>query len=128
MATTTTLIAVSDAVMADSLRFSLELEGLEVKLCDEYSLRRAIQDGAAGNCIVLDQVVFARVENELRSLAGDELPVVLLIGHATERLTERARMAGVTMVVDTPLMGAALVDAIASSLKASRTRVPHRFS
>jgi len=120
------LIAVSDAVMADSLRFSLELEGLEVKLCDEFSMRRTIQDEAAGNCIVLDQTVFARVEKDLRSLAGDDLPIILLIGHATERLTARARVAGVTMVLDTPLMGAALIDAIASSLKSSRTPMAHR--
>jgi FixJ family two-component response regulator len=120
----TILIAVSDGVMADSLRFSLELEGLEVKLCDEYSLRRAGQDGLVGNCLILDQTVFARVENDLRALAGADLPVILLIGHETGRLVARARAAGVTMVVDTPIMGAALVDAVASSLKA---RVPHRF-
>ena len=45
----TILIGVGDGVLADSLRFSLELEGFEVKLCDEHSLLRVMAwHGGAG--------------------------------------------------------------------------------
>ena len=59
----TILIAVGDGVLADSLRFSLELEGFEVRLCDEYSLPRAMAGADAPGCLVLDQDVFARMLN-----------------------------------------------------------------
>jgi hypothetical protein len=58
----TILIGVGDGVLADSLRFSLELEGFEVKLC------------------------------------------------------ARAAQSGVTPVVETPLLGAVLLDTIRSAL------------
>jgi hypothetical protein len=56
----TVLIAVRDAVLADSLRFSLELEGFEAKLCDELSLLPALAASEAPGCVLLDQDVFAR--------------------------------------------------------------------
>jgi FixJ family two-component response regulator len=122
----TILIAVSDGVLADSLRFSLELEGLEVKLCDEYSLPRAIPESTEGSCLILDQDVFTRLEENPIKLAGYGLPIILLVAHGMDRLIARAKAAGVTMVVETPLMGAVLSDAIASTLEEGRARAPHR--
>ena len=45
----TILIAVGDGALADSLRFSLGLEGFDMRLCDEPG------------CLVLDHEVFARM-------------------------------------------------------------------
>jgi FixJ family two-component response regulator len=112
--TATILVAVGDGVLADSLRFSLELEGFDVKLCDEFSLPNAIAENSG--CLVLDQEVFARMSCGKRSLAEYGMPVVLLVGHESERLLARAKEAGVTKLVETPFLGKVLSDAIKTAL------------
>jgi DNA-binding NtrC family response regulator len=125
----TILIAVGNGVLADSLRFSLELEGYSVKLCDEQALRSSMADAA--DCLVLNHDVFVRMVNgkgESR-FAGLGLPVVLMVGDKTEDVLGRAKQAGVTTVVEEPLMGGVLLEAIRSALKgsvpAARQHRPH---
>jgi len=110
----TILIAVGDGVLADSLRFSLELEGFETRFCDEHSLLPAMQAPCVGGtCLVLDQDVFARmVDGDARLFADHDMPVILMASHATERTLARAASAGVTQVVETPLLEDDLFDAI----------------
>jgi FixJ family two-component response regulator len=115
----TVLIAVGDGVLADSLRFSLELEGFDVKLCDEQSLLRAMEmNDAARGCLVLDQDVFARMVdgNGDRRFAESGIPIVLMVGHKTERVVTRAKAAGVTKLVEKPLLGGVLFDAIRTAI------------
>jgi FixJ family two-component response regulator len=114
----TILIAVGDGVLADSLRFSLELEGFEVKLCDEHSLLGAMAANEAPGCLVLDQDVFARMVDGKadRRLAAFGIPVVLMVGHKTERVVASAEKVGVTSVVEKPLLGGVLFDAIRTAL------------
>ena len=117
MKTRTILIAVADGVLADSLRFSLELEGFEAMLCDERSLLPMKARSAPG-CLVLDQDVFARMAEGkgLAALAGLGIPIVLMVGQPTPRLLDRARAAGVTRVVEKPLLGGMLSDAVKHAL------------
>lgn len=110
----TILIAVGDGVLADSLRFSLELEGYAVKLCDEYSLPRAIGAGEGQGCLVLDQDVFARMADRRFDALG--VPVVLMVECQTGRVLARAEAAGVTKVVEKPLLGSVLFDAIKTAM------------
>jgi FixJ family two-component response regulator len=111
----TILIAVGDGVLADSLRFSLELEGYAVKLCDEYSLLRTIDAGEPQGCLVLDQDVFARMTD--RRFDGFGVPVILMVECQAGRVLARAEAAGVTKVVEKPLLGSVLFDAIKTALK-----------
>ena len=111
----TILIAVGDGVLANSLRFSLELEGYEVKLCDEYSLPRAIGVGEPQACVVLDQDVFARIAD--RRLDAYGVPVILMTEDRNGRMLARAEAAGVTKLVETPLLGAVLFDAIKAAIE-----------
>jgi len=113
------LIAVGDGVLADSLRFSLELEGFEVKLCDEHSLFHAMAADEAPGCLVLDQDVFARMADGKgnRRFAAFNIPVVLMVGHKTERVVASAEKAGITNVVEKPLLGGVLFDAIRTALR-----------
>jgi FixJ family two-component response regulator len=112
------LIAVSDAVLADSLRFSLELEGYDARVCDEDSLLPAVRNGEAAGCLVLDQKVFVRMTN------GDGngfftrlgIPVVLMVAHKTPGALAQAKRAGVTKVVEQPLLGGVLFEAIRHAL------------
>ena len=78
----TILIGVGDGVLADSLRFSLGLEGFDVRLCDEHSLPRATAEADAPGCLVLDHEVFARMlsGNNERRFAGLGFPVILMVG------------------------------------------------
>ena len=111
----TILIAVNDGVLADSLRFSLELEGFATRFCDEFSLFPAMSvPRARGGCLVLDQDVFARmVEGEDEAVLADKgMPVVLMVSHSTKRVLARAEAAGITEVVEKPLLGGVLFDAI----------------
>jgi FixJ family two-component response regulator len=113
----TILIAVGDGVLADSLRFSLELEGYAVKLCDEYSLPRAIGAGEGQGCLVLDQDVFARMADRRFDALG--VPVILMVECETGRVLARAEAAGVTKVVEKPLLGSVLFDAIKTAMRDS---------
>lgn len=115
----TILIAVNDGVLADSLRFSLELEGFETRFCDESSLFPAMSaPRAKGGCLVLDQDVFARMTEDEDDgvLAGQGMPVVLMVSLSTKRVLARAEAAGVTEVVEKPLLGGALCDAIRQAI------------
>ncbi len=114
----TILIAVEDGVLADSLRFSLELEGYMAELCDEFSLLPAVARHPPG-VVVLDQDVFLRldVRTGVESLQNIGIPVVLMVGQTSPRLLQRAKAAGVNRVVEKPLLGGVLFDAIRTALE-----------
>lgn len=112
----TVLIAVRDSVLADSLRFSLELEGYEAKLCEPAVDR--ITDGHHHACLLLDQDVFTTLwgKGGPGVLARFGLPSVLMVNQRTPRLMDHATSAGVTTVIEKPLLGGILFDAIRSAL------------
>ena len=108
----TILIGVGDAVLADSIRFSLELEGYSARLCDERSLLPLAAAHQPG-CLVLVQDVFTKLAGGISNLS---VPIVLMVGQRTPRLMNRARVAGVTHVVETPLLGGVLSEEIKKAL------------
>lgn len=112
----TVLIAVRDSVLADSLRFSLELEGYEARLCEPPIERPA--DVELRTCLLLDQEVFASLwgRGGTGVLTRFGLPTVLMVNQRTQRLMDHAMAAGVTTVVEKPLLGGVLFDAIRSAL------------
>jgi len=118
----TILIAVGDGVLADSMRFALELEGFVTRFCDEQSLFTEMSMRGEGACLVLDQDVFARmVEGEEAGLfAGRGMPVVLMVSAMTRRVRARAEAAGITEVVEKPLLGGELLIAIHQVLEDAR--------
>jgi DNA-binding NtrC family response regulator len=112
----TILIAVGDGVLADSLCFSLELEGYTAKLCDELSLARGVAQTGPG-LLVLDQDVFLRLDGDKAStLKKVGMPVVLMVGQKSQRLMAKAEAAGVSKVIEKPLLGGVLFDAIRTTL------------
>jgi FixJ family two-component response regulator len=115
----TILIAVKDQVLADSLRFSLELEGYEARLCEPPLERLA--DIELRTCLLLDQEVFATLRGRGGTgiLTRFGLPTVLMVNQCTQRLMDNAMAAGVTTVIEKPLLGGVLFDAIRSALDGS---------
>jgi hypothetical protein len=108
----TVLIAVKDAVLADSLRFSLELEGYAPKLC-QLPLN-PVDTVEPRACLLLDQDVFTTM---LRSGDGKAIgrlgfPTVLMVNQRTRLLSQQAETAGIAFVVEKPLLGGILFDTI----------------
>ena len=112
----TVLIAVRDPVLANSLRFSLELEGYEAKLC-ERPLDPPV-DGELRTCLLLDHEVFTTLwgRGGTGVLTRFGLPTVLMVNQRTRRLMDHANAAGVTTVLEKPLLGGVLFEAIRSVL------------
>ena len=110
----TVLIAVKDQVLADSLRFSLELEGYATRLCESPLERLA--DGEFRTCLLLDQDVFVALWRKGGTGAQFDLPTVLMVNQRTPRLIDHAASAGVTTVLEKPLLGGVLFEAIRSAL------------
>jgi hypothetical protein len=115
----TVLIAVRDQVLADSLLFSLELEGYEARFCEPPLERLAGVE--LRTCLLLDQEVFATLWGRAGTgvLTRFDLPTVLMVNQRTPRLMDYAMAAGVTTVVEKPLLGGILFDAIRSALDGS---------
>lgn len=108
----TVLIAVRDAVLADSLRFSLELEGYAAKLCElPFNPVKSAEPRA---CLLLDQDVFATLigRGDGEALGRLGMPTVLMVNQGTQRLLEHAKAAGITSIVEKPLLGGVLFETI----------------
>jgi hypothetical protein len=114
----TVLIAVKDAVLADSLRFSLELEGYHASLC-ALPFDPA-QNAAPRACLLIDQDVFAALQRleAGKGMSTFRTPTILMVNQPTMRLLEHAREVGVTSIVEKPLLGGVLLDAIRTVLEA----------
>ncbi|HZP09620.1 hypothetical protein [Methyloceanibacter sp.] len=110
----TILIATRDGALADSLRFALELEGFAVRFADEITLFSSLTGTERPTCLLLDQDVFERMTEGTSEglLAEASTPVVLLAGPTTKRLYERVSAASIAKIVEKPLLGGALVEAV----------------
>jgi hypothetical protein len=98
------------------LALFLELEGYEAKLCERPIDPPA--DGALRTCLLLDQEVFTTLwgKGGAGVLTRFGLPTVLMVNQRTKRLMDHANAAGVTTVLEKPLLGGVLFEAIRSAL------------
>ena len=109
------LVVDDDPAVRDSLKFSLELEGLVVHTCDGGKALLDHPQLKQADCIVLDCKMpemdgFAVLER-LRERQV-QVPVILITGPFTASIHERARRAGVTHILEKPLLDTALIDRI----------------
>jgi two-component system response regulator FixJ len=113
------LVVDDDVAVRDSLKFSLELEGLLVQVFGSGAELLALPDLPDACCLVLDYKMPVMDGFEvLARLAADriELPVILITSPATEAIRRRAAAAGVEQVLEKPLLDSTLVDHIRSIL------------
>ena len=104
-----------DAAVRDSLKFALELEGLNVLLYGGGEEVLADLDLPAQGCLVVDYYMPAMDGVELiDQLRGRQvnLPAILITAKSTQDLRERAARSGVRQVLEKPLEDSMLMDSI----------------
>lgn len=109
------LVVDDDPAVRDSLKFSLELEGLTVHTCDSGMAVLDHPQLEEAACLVLDYKM-PQMDgfDVLEQLAKRQiqLPVILIAGPVTPRVRERALRAGVAHILEKPLLDTALIDRI----------------
>jgi two-component system response regulator FixJ len=113
------LVVDDDLAVRESLKFSLELEGLEVYVCGDGADLLGHPHLIRADCLVLDCQMPGmdgfEVLNALKT-RDCRVPVVLITSNATVAFRRRAAIAGVRHVVEKPLLDSALIESIADIL------------
>jgi FixJ family two-component response regulator len=113
------IVVDDDAAVRNSLKFALELEGLNVRLYGSGAELLADTDLPPHGCLVVDYYMPAMTGVELIDrLRGRHLdfPAILITAKATQDVHERAARSGVRQVLEKPLEDSQLVDSIRSAL------------
>jgi FixJ family two-component response regulator len=113
------MVVDDDAAVRDSLKFALELEGLDVRLYGGGPELLADADLPATGCLVVDYFMPAMdgvdLVEALRRRRVD-LPAILITAKATGEVRRRAACAGFRQVLEKPLEDGSLVDSIRRAL------------
>ena len=113
------LVVDDDAAGRHSLKFVLELEGLDVRLYEGGEDLLAAGDLPANGCLVVDYRMPAMDGVELMDRLRRRrvsLPAILITSKATRDLCERAARSGYRQVLEKPLEDSRLVDSIRCAL------------
>lgn len=108
-----------DPAVCSSLKFSLELEGFAVSIYRGGPEFLSAAEVATFNCLIVDQRMPGMSGMELIErlrARNDATPAILIVSQSSPALTARAAAAGVPMI-DKPLLGNALVDAIRNACR-----------
>lgn len=114
------LIVADDQAVRDALQFALRLEGFGVRTHPDGD--GLLADTALGRaaCVILDDrkphLDGFEVMGRLRDRAL-KAPAILLAGHATTRLRNRAATAGFRAVLEKPLLNNILLDTLRAILE-----------
>lgn len=103
-----------DVAVRNSLKFSLEIEGLAVRSYADAAEVLAADDLERCSCLVVDQNMPGMNGLELIALLRARriaAPAILITSHPSLSLLERAQKADVP-IVEKPLLGNALLDKI----------------
>ncbi len=115
-----------DAAVRKSLKFSLEVEGFSVRAFADGRALLDQQEFPNCNCLVVDQNIPEMNGIDLIAVLRQRhvsAPAILITSHPSAALKARARNDGVP-IVEKPLLGSALVDAIHSEMARPSTS-PH---
>ena len=109
------LVVDDDPAVRDSLKFSLELEGLTVHTCDGGMALLNHPNLEQAGCIVLDYKMPKMDGFEvMERLAerGVKIPVIFITSSVPTQIRARANRAGVAHILEKPLLDNTLVDRI----------------
>lgn len=115
------IVVDDDAAVRQSLKFALELEGLNVRLYEGADELLAEPDLPESGCLVVDYYMPCMNGVELidrlrRRLVN--LPAILITARATDEMRRRATRSGFRQVIEKPLEDGTLVDSIRGALAA----------
>jgi two-component system response regulator FixJ len=109
------IVVDDDQAVRNSLKFSLEIEGFEVRVyaggCDLLEDSREVP---GGGCLVVDQNMPGMTGLDLISTLRERAvaaPAILVTSHPTAAVRQRAAHAGIR-IVEKPLLGNVLIDVI----------------
>lgn len=107
-----------DPAVLNSLKFSLEIEGLSVSCYHSGTELLNAFDSLKSGCLVIDYHLFDMNGLELLQKLRDRsisMPVLLITSYPSASLRKRAADAGVP-IIEKPLFGNLLLDAIRGAL------------
>lgn len=113
------IVVDDDAAVRASLKFALELEGLDVRLYQGGDELLADADLPTHGCLVIDYYMPAMTGIDLVDRLRDrhvDLPAILITAKATDMVRGRAARSGVRQVIEKPFEGGALVESIRNAL------------
>ena len=113
------IVVDDDDAVRQSLKFALELEGLNVRLFEGGDQLLAAEDLPAEGCLVVDYAMPGvngiDLMDRLRGRHVD-LPAILITSKVTADLRARALRSGFREVLEKPLEDSALLDGIRGAL------------
>jgi two-component system response regulator FixJ len=116
------IVVDDDAAVRQSLKFALEMEGLDVRLYESGDQLLADTDLPATGCLVVDYYMptmnGVELMERLRRRAV-KLPAILITARATKDMHKRAAHSGFRQVLEKPLEDSTLVDSIFGALSPS---------
>jgi FixJ family two-component response regulator len=113
------IVVDDDDAVRQSLKFALEMEGLNVRLYESGDALLADSNLPLSGCLVIDYYMPAMDGVELIDrLRGRSvrLPAILITARATKDLRRRAARSGFREVLEKPLEDGALIDCIHGAL------------
>lgn len=113
------IVVDDDKAVLASMRFVLELEGLDVRLYGGGAELLEIGDLPESGCLVVDQYMPGIAGLDLVARLRDRrvlLPAILITAESTEELRRRAGEAGIDLVVEKPFDDSSLMDGIHRAL------------
>lgn len=108
------LVVDDDSAVRNSHKFSLELEGFDVRTYDSPNGLLAEKDVPISCCLIVNYQMPAMNGLELVARLrerGLAMPAILVTGHSSENLRKRAAAAGVS-IVEKPFLGDRLIECI----------------
>jgi len=115
------LIVDDDAAVRNSLKFALGIEGLDVRLYGSAVELLADADLPEHGCLIVDYQIPAINGIQLVGILQGcrrRYPTILISGHVSDDVRERAASAGIDEVLEKPLQDETLVNSIRLALSA----------
>jgi FixJ family two-component response regulator len=113
------LVVEDDEAVRNSLKFALELEGLDVRVYASPSVLLAEGALPDSGCLVVDYYMPGMTGIELLQSLRDRsvaLPAILITAKATDHMRQRAARSGFSEVIEKPCYDGRLADGIRDAL------------